>query len=310
MDRRLAVLAPLLLVAIALVPSAGADQSLSANPSPITINDTPRTQDVGLATPYPSTIAVSGVPGTVTKVTVSLTGVSHVYAAEIDMLLVGPHGQAMIPMSDAGFAGNVDNATLVFDDAAGAPLPTQGQIVSGTYKPTNYSSVTLHGCGVDPDVFPAPAPAPSPPYGDALSVFNGIDPNGTWSLYVVDDCATNATGGMITGGWSLAITTLVPARVAAFSARAHAHHLVLIAWRTSSETGLSGFNVLRKHGRRIVRLNRTLIAALKPEGSGGATYHLLDKSVIPGASYTYSLELVRRDGTKSSFGAASVKPKQ
>ncbi|MFF2290439.1 hypothetical protein [Peribacillus butanolivorans] len=53
-------------------------------------------------------------------------------------------------------------------------MPTP--IVSGTYRPTNI--------GVS-DVLTAPAPAP--PYGSTLSVFDGTNPNGTWSLFVFDD---------------------------------------------------------------------------------------------------------------------------
>jgi hypothetical protein len=60
-----------------------------------------------------------------------------------------------------------------------------------------------------PDVNDAAAdifgtPAPSPPYGSALSVFNGTDPQGTWRLFVVDDFDSDS--GSIAGGWSLAIS--------------------------------------------------------------------------------------------------------
>src|SRR6185436_18033985 len=44
-----------------------------------------------------------------------------------------------------------------------------------------------------------------PPYGTALSDFNGIDPNGVWKLYIVDD--SNQDAGVISGGWSLSVAT-------------------------------------------------------------------------------------------------------
>lgn len=157
------------------------------NPTTIIINDS------GVAAPYPSNIATSGLAGTVTKVTVTLNGLSHSFPADIDMLLVGPSGENAIIMSDAG-GGNpgVTNATFTLDDAAAGSIPEP--LVNGTFQPTNL------GPG---DPFPAPAPAPAG--GSALSIFNGTNPNGTWSLYVVDDASGDT--GTITGGWSVTITT-------------------------------------------------------------------------------------------------------
>jgi hypothetical protein len=150
----------------------------------------------GAATPYPSAIAVSGITGTVTKVTVTLPDVSHTSPDDLDILLVGPLGQKVMLMSDAGEGPDLTNVALTFDDAAPFALPDGPGIVSGTYKPSDYESG---------DAFPAPAPGF--PFGTALSVFNGADPNGTWNLYVVDDDGFDQ--GTISG-WSLNITTFSP----------------------------------------------------------------------------------------------------
>lgn len=144
--------------------------------------------------PYPSDITVGGLLGHITKVTVSINGLSHTFPDDVDVLLVGPGGENAIIMSDAGGNGSVHNATATFDDAAATPLPDGPGIVKGVYQPTNYGSG---------DTFPAPTPAPSG--GSALSVFNGTDPNGNWSLYVVDDFGGDF--GQIVDGWTLRITT-------------------------------------------------------------------------------------------------------
>ena len=118
---------------------------------------------------------MSNLAGVISKVTVTFSNLSHAYPDDIDALLVGPNGQATILMSDAGGGSTLNNVTLTFDDAATNSLPNSTEIQPGIYKPTNY------GAG---DLFPPPA-LPGP-YGSTLSVFNGSNPNGTWSLFVVD----------------------------------------------------------------------------------------------------------------------------
>jgi subtilisin len=166
----------------------GGDNTFS-NSSPITINDN------RAATPYPSNISVSGLTGTVSKVTVTLNNLTHTFPDDIDILLVGPTGQSLILMSDSGGGSDINNLTLTFDDQAAAALPDSSSLTAGTFKPTNHGSSS--------DTFPAPAPSGTPT-GTALSVFNGTNPNGTWSLYVVDDADDDA--GSIAGGWSVALT--------------------------------------------------------------------------------------------------------
>jgi PKD repeat protein len=149
-----------------------------------------RIPDSGIASPYPSAISVAGLPSNPSKVTVTVTGISHTYPDDLDILLVGPGGQKVLLMSDASGGADANNVTLTFDDAAASNLPDSSGIVSGTYKPTDFEPG---------DIFPSPAPAG--PYGTTLSAFNGLNPNGTWSLYVLDDAAGDS--GSISAGWSL-----------------------------------------------------------------------------------------------------------
>lgn len=150
----------------------------------------------GTASPYPSTISVSGVPGAVVGVTVTLNNINHTYPDDLDVLLVGPAGQSVILMSDVGGSADLVNVTLTFDDAATQELPDNSQLYPGTYRPTNKSPS---------ETFPSPAPSGAPS-GTGLWVFNGVNPNGTWSLYVMDDASGDA--GSIAGGWSLTITSI------------------------------------------------------------------------------------------------------
>jgi subtilisin-like proprotein convertase family protein len=151
----------------------------------------------GSASPYPSAISVSGVSGTVSRVIVQLFGINHTFPDDVDVLLVGPGGQKVILLSDAGGSNDLINVTLTFDDTASASVPDAALITSGTYRPTNIGSG---------DVFAAPAPGA--PHGLALSDFNGVNPNGNWQLYVTDDAAGDL--GSIAGGWSISFLTSDP----------------------------------------------------------------------------------------------------
>ena len=146
----------------------------------------------GSASPYPSTINVSGVSGNITNIQVSLSGLSHTWPDDVDMFLRGPGGQKVMLMSDAGGFAGLNNVNLTFRDSASGTLPDGSQITSGTYRPTDYQVG---------DTFPTPAPAG--PYGTALSAFNGTNPNGAWQLFVQDDLGGDS--GSIAGGWSLTI---------------------------------------------------------------------------------------------------------
>ena len=185
---------------VTATPAAADGPTTFTNAAPISIPAAGSPDQSGPASPYPSSVSVSGLTGATTRITVQLTGLTHDTVNDVDALLVAPTGATLVLLSDIGDPSTLTfatDATLTFDDAAAGPVPT-GNIPTGTYKPTNT------GGG---DAFPAPAPTPGS-QTTLAGAFNGINPNGTWQLYIVDD--TTGDIGTMTG-WSLTITTEVAA---------------------------------------------------------------------------------------------------
>ena len=191
------------------------------NSTPIVIGDNTANPNTS---PYPSNITIAGATGTITNVTVTFNNLSIGRPRDIDALLVGPGGQALILVSDvAGVTepnSTTTNVTITLAD--GSPsLP--GDVVgttpltSGTFRPTNN--------GAGEAAMPPPAPALTtanypPASTDAGSTActgctqtfaskfaqPGVPANGVWSLYVDDDGSGGTTGNMA-GGWTLSVTT-------------------------------------------------------------------------------------------------------
>jgi uncharacterized repeat protein (TIGR01451 family) len=152
----------------------------------------------GPAAPYPSSILVSGISAYVSGVTVTVSNLEHTDLNDINMLLVGPGGQSSILMCGAAYQSTATfPVTITFDQRAATPVPGGfGGLVTGSYKPAEYDSPIFTNSNI------------ASPYNTNLSVFEGIPPNGWWSLYVYD----GATGdyGAISNGWSVAVTTITP----------------------------------------------------------------------------------------------------
>jgi hypothetical protein len=176
-----------------LTVTGSAGVSTFSNPAPITINAS------GPATPYPSNLVVPGLPvATAAVSSVTLTGMNHTWASDVDILLQSPSGQNVILLSDIGGKVAIPaNATYTFVD--GSPLMAAGPNPTGTYRPTNLVG-TL---GPEPDNWPAPGPGVVAQPAPALSMFTG-DMNGTWKLFAFDDAGGDA--GSITGGYSITFT--------------------------------------------------------------------------------------------------------
>jgi subtilisin-like proprotein convertase family protein len=178
---------------IVTAPSAGAVRFVNTNAMTI--------PDVGTATPYPSMINVTGMSGTITNLTLTLSKINHEWIKDVHILVVGPTSQGMVVFSRIS-RGPVINITATLTDASPNLLPDQFDLWSEQFRPTDLA--TTNGTFTD-NIFPSPAPAG--PYGSgALSTsFNGRSANGTWSLYVYDEGAPDH--GAMAGGWSLMIAT-------------------------------------------------------------------------------------------------------
>jgi subtilisin-like proprotein convertase family protein len=155
------------------------------------------TIDFGLASPYPSVIDIDAPGELVTSVSATIT-LTHDYVADVLVLLAAPDGSAVMLMSEAGCGGDANAATLTFTPTATTPLPQDGDVSSGTYRPTQ---VTNPNC-----VYPAytmPSPAPTT-WGTSLADLVGATADGEWQLFVADRFLVDS--GSISS-WSLSIET-------------------------------------------------------------------------------------------------------
>ena len=116
-----------------------------------------------------STLAVSGLVGIIADVNVSLD-LTHAKDSDLTVTLVSPLGMRVKLIAKAGGTGTNFTAT-VLDDAAATAIASGTAPFTGSFRPA-----------------------------EPLGVLNGLNPNGTWTLEILDDTATN-TGTL--NSWSI-----------------------------------------------------------------------------------------------------------
>ena len=176
------------LFALALPAAAHAGLVVSTAGPSITVNGTGIADDR-----YPATLKLEGGDGPITHVKAFLTGVTHSDPDGLDVALVAPTGNGIVLMSDACGGNQITNLTFLFDPSLGGTLVDDGPCSSGAFLPSNFSPA---------DTWPAPGPGALT--NTNLNTLVGRNPNGTWSLFALND--VNALSGQI-GGWGLEITT-------------------------------------------------------------------------------------------------------
>ena len=149
-----------------------------------------------VANPYPSSINVSGLTGVVSSISVAFDNFSSSDPQYVRALLIGPSGESVVLMRDAGGTSTVNALSLLFA-TNGSPMGS-GVLQSGTYTPITASSASF------------PSPAPASPYGTSFSPFGGTAPNGTWRLFVYHSSTSLPPTTTSIDQWCLNITTGQP----------------------------------------------------------------------------------------------------
>jgi len=130
---------------------------------------------------FVSAINVTGLTGTVNRVSVTLSNFAVPKPGMVDIVLKGPSGKSAILLSGVGGSFATTNLIVTFDDEAGGSFTSSGPIVPGTYQPSISGG------------------------SNTLAAFKGTKANGAWYLYVTNK-VSGANG--IIGGWMLQIETL------------------------------------------------------------------------------------------------------
>jgi len=161
-------------------PAMAADFSYTG--APVSIPDSHSLLGAGAASVFPMTFDVFGL-GSITDVNLTLSGLKHTNASDLAIALEAPTGLRILLLANAGGLSNF-NGNYTFDQS-GTALPMLGY---GTFATINDSNplapsvyVGLLGgviAGLTMD-------------GINLDQFNGLDPNGTWKLWITDDLILN-----------------------------------------------------------------------------------------------------------------------
>jgi hypothetical protein len=155
-----------------------------------------------VASPYPSTIAVSDLAGGFTlKAKVTLHGLTHPSPEHLRLALSSPGGLWMVLMSGMGGTTAVSGLEMTLDDAAANRLPQGTPLTSGTFRPA---------CDPDENVFPWGL-YPNGPVRCTFQHLEQAASSGEWRLWAHDEAGPYT--GQVASGWDLELTARTTVRV-------------------------------------------------------------------------------------------------
>ena len=166
---------------------------LETTDAPVTV---PGPVTDGAASQYPLTTTFGAEGDTVIEdVDVTIGGVSHSRAEDLEVLVVGPSGRQVKLLSDTCGRAVPRGARWTFDDEAPVGHDEARCTSGGAIRPSD----------VEPgDRLPGAAPQDGE-VATSLSAFDGTDPDGAWKVYVADDDLPNGRNGFLAQDVSLTL---------------------------------------------------------------------------------------------------------
>lgn len=219
-----------------------------------------------------STINATGFTNNIASVTVNIPNIDHTWYDDLDIMLISPTGQRIILMSDCGGDNNPsnNNRNYVFIQGGIALSDGAQPTASGNVSPTNFAA----------DTWPDGAPTIT-----LMNQFIG-NPNGNWTLRVIDDVAGDT--GCLINGWSITITEVLAPSITSLGAASGC---------VGSTLTINGTNLL---GATAVTIGST------PATITGTT--ATSVTVTVGTGTTGTVQVTTPGGTATSAATFTVNP--
>ncbi|MEI6653474.1 MAG: S8 family serine peptidase [Verrucomicrobiota bacterium] len=167
-------------------------------PNGPSVNLTKTASSTNPASPYPAILPVTGIAGRVHNVRAKLNGLTYGSQQNMHVYLGGPANVNVALFTDAATSG-MTNKNFIFEDNAQVFFSRAGSTIDGNYRSWDYDYFTT---GTYTAFTGQPA---SDEHGFTLGEFNGLDPNGSWRLYVNN---TSATGTGTLPSWNVELTSV------------------------------------------------------------------------------------------------------
>ena len=153
-----------------------------------------------------NTISVSGYTTAVSSsgITVKVTTGSHTFMSDVSMFLIAPNGQILGLTNNRGNAGTCILTNITFADAAAGVMGAACPAAGSSFKP---ETATYTDCSVTSNI-------------TSFGALGGgsYNPNGTWTLRLVDNASGDGGANIAVNGWTLNIPAV--AQVTASAAQA------------------------------------------------------------------------------------------